>query len=51
MTFSFTEPVKGDYLMLGSQRFTICDPTFFGAHVGQTMDDMDNKTAKAILLE
>lgn len=47
----FTEPVKGDYLTVGGHRFTICDPTFFGAHVGQTMDDMDNQTAKAIILQ
>ena len=47
----FTQPVKGDYIMLSGQRYTICDPTFFGARVGQTMDDMDNSTAKAILLE
>ena len=47
----FTQSVKGDYIMVGGQRYTICDPTFFGAPVGRTMDDMYNQTAKAILLE
>ena len=47
----FTDDVQGDYLTLQNQRFVICDPTYFGANVGQTMTDMDNSTAKAILLE
>lgn len=47
----FTENVQGDYLMVNGQKFVISDPTFFGARVGQTMDDMDNSTAKAIQLE
>ena len=47
----FTEPVSGDYLSLDGERYFICDPTYFGAPVGQTMPNMDNKAAKAILLE
>lgn len=46
----FTEDVAGDYIKLNGQRFTICDPTYFGASVGQTMSNMDNKSAKVILL-
>ena len=30
--------------------YTICDPTYIGAPIGATMPDMDNKTAKIILL-
>ena len=47
----FNNPVKGDYIELNGRRFTICDPTYIGAPIGMTMPDMDNKTAKVILLE
>lgn len=47
----FTEEVKGDYILLDKQRYTICDGTFIGACVGRTMPDMDNNTATVILLE
>ena len=47
----FTEAVDGDYLYLNGERYVICDATYFGAPVGKTMPDMDNKTAKAILLQ
>ena len=47
----FTEEAKGDYIMLGTKRFVIADPTYIGAPVGITMPDMDNKSAKVILLK
>ena len=46
----FNTPVNGDYINLNGRRFTICDPTYIGAPIGVTMPDMDNKTAKVILL-
>lgn len=46
----FNTPVDGDYINLSGKRFTICDPTYIGAPVGVTMPDMDNHTAKVILL-
>ena len=46
----FNNPVKGDYININGNRFTICDPTYIGAPVGVTMPNMDNKTAKVILL-
>ena len=46
----FNTPVEGDYIELSGKRFTICDPTYIGAPVGMTMPNMDNKTAKVILL-
>ena len=42
---------KGDYLMVNGKRFMICDPTYIGASVGNTMPDMNNAEAKVILLE
>ena len=47
---AFNTPVEGDYIELNSKRYTICDPTYIGAPIGMTMDGMDNKTAKVIIL-
>lgn len=46
----FDGNVNGDYITIGGDRYTICDPTYIGAPVGRTMPEMDNLTAKAILL-
>ena len=43
--------VKGDYIMVNGTRFMVCDPTYIGASVGNTMPDMNNAEAKVILLE
>lgn len=48
---NFPTEVSGDYIVHGGKRFTITDPTYIGAPVGRTMPDMDNSTAKIILLE
>ena len=47
----FTNDVRGDYLVLGGQRYTVCDPTYIGAYIGMTMPGMDNSKATVILLE
>ena len=46
----FTEEVEGDYIMLNDKKFIVSDPTYIGAPVGKTMPDMDNQSAKVILL-
>lgn len=46
----FTEAVQGDYVTIGNQRYTICDPTYIGAPIGRTMPGMDNSQAKVIIL-
>lgn len=46
----FSNDVKGDYIMLDGARYTVCDPTYINAPVGNTMPRMDNSTAKVILL-
>ena len=48
---AFTEEVRGDYIMLNNRKFVVTDPTYIGAPVGATMPDMDNKTAKVIILK
>lgn len=51
MAVNFTDAVKGDYIMLDGSKYVVCDPTYIGAPVGMTMPDMDNETARVILLE
>lgn len=45
------ESMPGDRLSLPTGSFIICDPTYIGAPVGATMPDMDNQTAKVIMLK
>jgi len=49
----FTEDVKGDYIEVKGERYTVCDPTIMGcgAPVGWTMSGMDNSSANVIVLE
>lgn len=47
----FNENVRGDYIQLNGTRYVVCDPTYIGASVGRTMPDMDNNTAKIIVLQ
>ena len=51
MAVRFNMDVSGDYVELNGERYIVCDPTYIGARVVMTMPDMDNKTAKAILLK
>lgn len=50
MAVSFTEEVRGDYIMLDGKRYVIADPTYIGAPVGKTMPGMDNKSAIVVKL-
>ena len=47
----FDENVTGDHIMLGNDKFVICDPTYINASVGMTMPNMNNSKAQVILLE
>ena len=47
----FTDRVTGDYINVNGSRYVVCDPTYIGASVGHTMPDMDNATAKVIVLQ
>ena len=46
----FNDDVNGDYLVVKGNKYIVCDPTYIGAPVGKTMTNMDNKTAKVIVL-
>ena len=47
----FTEHVSGGYIQVNGNRYVVCDPTYIGASVGHTMPDMDNSSAKVIVLQ
>ena len=47
----FTDHVSGDYIQVNGQKYVVCDPTYIGASVGHTMPDMDNASAKVIVLQ
>lgn len=48
---NFRGDVSGDYIHYQNKRFTVTDPTYINARVGRTMPQMDNATAKVILLD
>lgn len=41
----FNEEVTGDYVLVGQEKYIVCDPTFVNAPVGMTAPDEDNSTA------
>ena len=45
------ENIKGDYIRIDGTKFLICDPTYIGATIGKTMPNMNNKSAKVIVLD
>lgn len=45
------ENIKGDYIRIEGIKYIVCDPTYIGAPIGMTMPDMDNKSAKVIVLK
>ena len=47
----FSLNVAGDNINVNGRRYVVCDPTYIGASVGHTMPDMDNTTAKVIVLQ
>ena len=53
MAVNFTEPVPNncDYVTLDGRKFVICDPTYIGADVGETMSGMEGQPTTVILLQ
>lgn len=47
---AFSETVAGDYFTLDGRRYTICDPTYIGASVGETMPQFKNESTKLVRL-
>ncbi len=44
----FDEEVGGDYLMVGGQKYTVCDPTYIGAGIGMTMPQFKTVAANVL---
>lgn len=44
----FNENAGGDYLMVGGQKYTVCDPTYIGATIGMTMPQFKAVSAKVL---
>lgn len=51
MAVNFTENVGGDYIELNGQKFVVCDPTYIGARVGETMPMVQGLNTTVILLK
>lgn len=51
MAVNFPEDVPGDHIMVNGRKFIICDPTYVGSDVGETMPSMKDKDTTVILLK
>ena len=51
MAVHFNEPVEGDYVMCEGRKFIVCDPTYIGSRVGETMPSVQNEPTTVILLQ
>lgn len=47
---AFNHDVAGDYLMYGTTKYVVCDPTYIGAPVGRAMPGMNTQQAQVIVL-
>lgn len=50
MAVNFNDPVRGDYVILDGRKFVICDPTYIGSVVGETMPMVKDEPTTVILL-
>ena len=44
----FKGNVGGDYVMVGGQKYIVCDPTYIGASIGMTMPQFKTVAAKVL---
>lgn len=44
----FDTEVYGDYLMIDGKRYTVCDPTYINANIGQTMPQFKQTAARVL---
>ncbi len=47
----FDDDVKGDYIMIDGKRYVVCDPTYIGAHIGESMPICKETIAIVIKLQ
>lgn len=46
----FPDDVSGDYILISGKKYIVCDPTFIGASIGQTMPSYKKVGAEVIFL-
>lgn len=46
----FGDDTKGDAMMIGDKRYTVCDPTYIGAPIGAQMPGLEYDKTQAIVL-
>lgn len=46
----FNDEVRGDYVVVGGKKFVVCDPTYIGAGVGQSMPQYQKTSVKVVVL-
>ena len=46
----FPQEVDGDYFTVEGRRYTVCDPTYIGAGIGETMPQFQNVKANLVTL-
>lgn len=44
----FNENISGDYIMVGGEKYIICDPTYIGASIGVTMPQFRTVAGKVL---
>lgn len=47
---AFPEEVDGDYFIVDGRNYTVCDPTYIGAGIGETMPQFQGVSAKLVKL-
>lgn len=48
---NLSENIKGDHLIIGSDKYYVCDPTYIGATIGMSIPKYKTKPVKVYLLE
>lgn len=46
---AFDQSISGDIIITQKKKYTICDPTYIGAKVGECMPDLKSKSANVII--
>lgn len=48
---AFSTETDGDYVEVNGRKYVICDPTYIGAGIGESMPDLKNEIVNVILID
>lgn len=51
VAFEDDSEIKGDYYLIDGRKYFVCDPTYIGANIGETMPQYRTQRANVILLK